>query len=116
MNTFTLNGNTYIAKRFDFNLICDLDDFGINMQDIGKKPMATLRAYIALSANVSIDMAGEMMQEHMINGGNFDDVSKVMSKEMQDSDFFRHLSNQKQAVSKKGSKAQSNSSTKAIEN
>lgn len=103
MTTFTIGDNTITAKKFDFNLVCDLEDMGISIQEIGKKPMATVRAYIALSAGVTMDMAGQMMEEHILNGGSLEGVMGAMSKEMQDSDFFRNLN--KPTTPKKVTKA-----------
>lgn len=104
-NTFTLNGNLVVAKKFDFNLICDLEDFGVSIQDVGKKPMPMIRAYIALCLGSSLDVAGHEIEQHIIGGGSFDEVMNAMSKEMENSDFFRNL-NQPKTVTKKATKAQ----------
>ena len=103
MNTFTLNGNTIIAKKFDFNLLCDLDDYGISIQDAGKKPMSLVRAYVALCANCDLATAGNMIQEHMTKD-SLDSVYDAMAKELEESDFFRNL--QQPTAPKKTTKAQ----------
>lgn len=114
MTTFTLNGTTYTAKRFDFNTVCDMEDYGVSLQDFGKKPMNIVRVYIALSLGVSIEEAGSIMEQEIINGGNFDSVMTALTKEMESSDFFRNLT---QSTTKKNPKASSKakSSTKALE-
>lgn len=104
-STFTLNGNTIVAKRFDFNLVCDMEDMGVSIQKAQEKPMAMVRAYIACCLNADTETAGKQMEEHIIAGGSFDDVMAVMAKEMESSDFFRHLS-QPQTVQKKAPKGQ----------
>ena len=104
MNTFTLNGNTITAKKFDFNLLCDLDQYGISITDAGTKPMSLVRAYIALCAGVSLIDAGNLIQEHMANGGTIDDIVEVMNKEIEASDFFRNP--QQKTNPKKTTKAQ----------
>ena len=38
MRTFTVNEKSYKAKDFDFNLVCDLEDMGISLDQIKKKP------------------------------------------------------------------------------
>lgn len=91
MKTFTVNGKEYKAKAFDFNLVCDLEDMGISIEDMGKKPMAVVRAYFALCAGKGKEFAGKEMEAHIINGGSFDDVVSAMSEEMEKSDFFRTL-------------------------
>lgn len=105
MNTFTLNGNTVVAKKFDFNLVCDLEDLGVSIQEAGKKPMAMVRAYLAICLGTDIEGAGKEMEAHLVNGGDFEAVMETMSKEMESSDFFRKLSEPK-AVQKKTSKTQ----------
>lgn len=101
MNTFTLNGNTVTAREFDFNLMVQLDDYGVSIQDAGAKPMAFIRAYVALCLNRSLDEAGQVINDHIVNGGNFDDLLQVINKELENSGFFRALQSEQQAVQKK---------------
>lgn len=89
MNTFTLNGNRIVAKEFDFNLLCDLDDMGISIQDAGKKPLSFVRAYVAICMNIDLSTAGYEIQEHMKND-TLDAIFEVMNKEIDESDFFRN--------------------------
>lgn len=91
MRTITINKKELKARPFDFNLICDLEDMGIAMADLGKKPMITLRAYIALCMNKDLKVAGKEIEKHLTNGGNFEEAINVMSAEMEESDFFRSL-------------------------
>lgn len=92
MRKFTVNEKEYTARPFDFNLICDLEEMGVSMQDTEKKPMSLVRAYFGLCAGKSNEYAGKEMEEHIIKGGSFDNVMDVISKEMDESDFFRKLS------------------------
>lgn len=87
----TVNGKRYLAKEFDFNTICDLDEMGISIADARKKPMSLIRAYIALSMDEDREVAGKEMEEHMVNGGTLDEVIKIMLENMEESDFFRNL-------------------------
>lgn len=90
-NRFTLNGVTYTAKPFDFDLICDLEDMGVSFEKIDKMPMSLVRAYFAICAETSKEQAAALIQNHMIKGGKLDDLSDAMAKEMDESDFFRSL-------------------------
>lgn len=90
-NRFTLNGVTYTAKPFDFDLICDLEDMGVPIERIDKMPMSLIRAYVAICAGTEPHIASSWIQAHMANGGRLDDVTEPMAKEMNDSDFFRSL-------------------------
>lgn len=89
--TFKVNGKEYVAKEFSFNLVCDLEDMGISMADIAEKPMSTVRAYFALCTGKGKDYAGKEMEQHLISGGNFEEVVEAMNAEMEKSDFFRYL-------------------------
>lgn len=91
MRQFRLNGKEYVAKAFDFNTVCDLEDFGFSMSDIEGKPMSMVRAYLALCIGKSLHEAGKEMEMHIVNGGNFDDIMNVITKEMNESGFFRNL-------------------------
>lgn len=89
---FTINGKTYESKEFDFNLVCDLEEIGINVDLIRKKPMATVRAYFALCANEDVAFAGKEIQEHVLGGNNIEELMEVMNENMEQSDFFLALS------------------------
>lgn len=92
MNVFTVNGAEYKAKPFDFNLVCDLEDMGIQLEEMGNKKMSMTRAYFALCAGKGSGFAGKELNEHFVKGGKFEDVIEAMNKEMESSDFFQALS------------------------
>ena len=92
MNTFTVNGTEYNAKPFDFNLVCDLEDMGISLEEMGNKRMSMVRAYFAICAGKGSELAGKELNAHFVGGGKFDDVIEAMSKEMKISDFFQTAS------------------------
>lgn len=91
MKTFTVNEKEYKAKPFDFNLICDLEDMGVPMEEMKRKSMSTIRGYFGICAELGRGAAGAELQAHIINGGDFTDLLKAMSEEMEKSDFFRAL-------------------------
>lgn len=91
MKTFEINGKEYSGKPFDFNLVCDLEDMGVTIENMTEKVYGTVRAYIALCMNSSRAEAGREMEEHYINGGDFEEAAEVMTEEMEKSDFFQEL-------------------------
>ena len=91
MNTFKVNGKEYNAKPFDFNLVCDLEDMGVSLEEMGKKKMSAVRAYFAICAGKGNEFAGKELNTHFVNGGKFEDVINAMNKEMEISDFFQAL-------------------------
>jgi len=106
MRTFNINGRLYKAAPFTFNTLADLEDFGISLEDMRKKPMATIRAYFALCAGGDAEYAGRELEAHMIAGGNLESISNAMAGEMEDSDFFRHLATKSNENSEEGEETQ----------
>lgn len=91
MITFVINGKTYNAKPFDFNMICDLEDMNVNLEEFDRKPMSVIRAYFGLCLGNRADEAGRELNQHIISGGKFDELIEIVKAEMTESDFFRHL-------------------------
>lgn len=110
MRRIVINGREYTAKPFDFNMICDLEDLGVSIEDIERKPVSIVRAYAGICMGKSAKESGIEIQEHLLNGGSFDDIMKVISKEMEESDFFRNLgeNKEKKATTHPGKKGQKN--------
>lgn len=88
-NRFTVNGVTYTAKPIDFDMVCELEDMGVSFERIDKMPMSLIRAYFAICANTDKEQAAALLQNHIVKGGQLNDIIEAMSKEMVESDFFR---------------------------
>lgn len=91
MKTFNVNGTEYRAREFDFNMICDMEDMGVTLEDIQRKPMSMVRAYLAICSGKGNQFAGKEMEKHIVGGGNFDGIMEVITSQMNESDFFRSL-------------------------
>lgn len=92
IDTFTLAGKLIEAADFDFNTVCDLDEMGVALSTRGSTGMALLRAYVAVCADTTKTDAGKMIEEHIAGGGNLDQLSEVVGKKLNESGFFRRLS------------------------
>lgn len=90
MNIFKVNGKTYKARPFDFNLMCDLEEMGVSVGE-KSKGMSMLRAYLAICAGKDNEYAGMELNQHIINGGSLESAFDILKKEMDASDFFRAL-------------------------
>ena len=97
----TLNGKSYKAAEFDLNLMCDFEDRGITLDEIGNKMFNVIREYCATSMDVDPKTAGAEITAHIANGGSIDEISSVMSAAMEDSGFFRTTSKNKDSESQK---------------
>lgn len=91
MNTFIINGTRYTAPKFNYNAICALEEAGVPVQDMKKKPAATARAYFSLCFDGDKDQAGAEIEAHMVAGGSLNDLMTAMAKEIDESDFFRAI-------------------------
>lgn len=97
VNRFSVNNVTYTAKPFDFGLICDLEEIGVSITNADRMGMSFIRAYFAVCADIDKEEAARRIQEHMINGGTLDEITDALTKEMNESDFFRALSEKNKA-------------------
>ncbi len=91
IKTFQINNKMYTAKDFDFNLLCDLEELGLSLDDIEKKPMSLIRTYFMFSSGLTKEEAGREIEAHIANGGQLADVVNVMSDKMNESGFFRSI-------------------------
>lgn len=97
MNIFTINGKEYKAKPFDFNLVCDLEDMGISLEEMGSKRLSSTRAYFVLCSGLSKEKAGKEIEQQYIKHGELNEINEALNKEMEDSDFFRSLTERTKA-------------------
>lgn len=107
MKSFTVNNKKYVAKDFTYNVVCDLEDYGVSLSDFKAKPMSVIRAYLAVCADRDMDYVGDEIQAHIIAGGNFDEMMNCMSEKMDESDFFRALQSRTEGNPTEGTETQS---------
>ena len=89
--TFKVNGVTYKSAEVDVNAVCFFEDNGLDINDVRKKGNSFMRAYFALCAGISVEDAGKLIQEHIINGGDVKPIVDAFVKEIDKSDFFQAL-------------------------
>lgn len=91
IKTFEVNKKIYEAKDFNFNLLCDLEEQGLSLDEIERKPMSLVRIYFMFCARLSKEDAGKEIEAHIEQGGEFNDIVSIISEKMQESGFFRSL-------------------------
>ena len=93
INTFTVNGKNYVARQVDFNLVCDLDRYGASLTQMhtGNGAFGLARAYLAVCGNMTVAQAGKEIEQDYMNGGELGTVINVLTKEMEDSGFFKKM-------------------------
>lgn len=90
--TFTINGNKYEAREFDFDMVCDFDELGLDLDSMFRKQMASIRVYFSICAGISKEQAGKELNEHIMNGGKLNELIEVFKDSVMKSDFFRAIS------------------------
>lgn len=96
-----INNKEYEAVELTFNTVCQLEELGVSLTDATAKSMSLIRGYIALCMGSDVEKAGEEMQAHIINGGDFEEIANTLAKAIEDSGFFqaaRKASERKEAV------------------
>lgn len=99
-----VNGKVYATKPVTFNTICQFEDMGIPMSEIEHKSVMLLRAYAAICMEKKAEQAGVEIEQHVLNGGTFDEIANALNQAIEESGFFQALS--------KGAEAADNESKK----
>ena len=86
-----INGNEYKIPTITYGTICELEDLGVNFQDIEGKPFNFIRAIVSIVMEGSIKKATEEIDKHISNGGSLDDFMPLFNA-IRESDFFQGLS------------------------
>lgn len=98
MRTFWINNKRYTSKEFTFGAVRKLENSGLSLTEIQSKPMTLASAYLAFCGNISMDAADEEIQEHVIKGGNLDEIFEVVTEAMNESRFFQALNKKTEEV------------------
>lgn len=88
---FKINNVVYKSAEIDYNAVCFFEDNRLDFGDVRKKGNSFMRAYFALCAGISVEDAGTIMQQHIINGGDMKGLADAFAKEIDKSDFFQAL-------------------------
>ena len=99
MDFINLNGRRIRAAECDFNFVASLSENGIELNQMFKKQIPAIRVYVAHCMGVDVETAGEFIQKHIVEGGDLTGIMEVFAKKMDESDFFRAISeSQTQAI------------------
>ena len=88
---FTINGKEYTAAKYNYNTACSLEEYGVSIADIQKKPQSVARAYLAISGGMDLEDAGNEIEQHIIDGGDMGELYAAFMTEMDKSGFFKKL-------------------------
>lgn len=106
-----INGIEYRNMPLDFNAVCKLEDMGVDITNVEEKSMTTARAYAALCMRKPVTVAGEEIEQHVMNGGSINVIFEAFAEEVQKSGFFQAL--QKQAMETEPAEAKNSKAKEA---
>lgn len=91
-----INGKNITIKELDFNGISDLSELGIEVTDLagvaaGLKAFPVVRAFVALNTGTDKQVAGELLQQHILGGGTLDELFGAIAKSIEGSGFLQTL-------------------------
>ena len=94
MKDFKLNGKKVTPKPITFNTICDLEDRGFDISEMGTHTMSFIRVFVALWEKISIEKAGDEIEAHINNGGDIAVLMDAITDAINESGFFKGAGNE----------------------
>ena len=64
---------------------------GIPIDRLISDPLVGVRGYLAISADISLEAAGNELEAHLIDDGDLSEISNVFSTELNNSGFFQKI-------------------------
>ena len=86
-----INGKEYKIKEIDFNTMCELEDNGISIADMDKKPFSVIRGFLAVIMGTDDIEAGKELSQHIEKGGSIEELASEISELVENSDFFQAM-------------------------
>ena len=85
-----INGKDFSVMEVTFNHVCALEDMGIDLGSSGKT-LSTLRAFVALALNETVEEAGADIEKYVEEGNDLKELVSVMTESMEKSGLCRAL-------------------------
>lgn len=86
----TINGKEYTLPELDYNAVCELDKYGVNLLGGDNiAPLVLLRGFLALCTKNKL-AAGEELQAHIVEQGadSLTEAVEEISLRIEESRFF----------------------------
>lgn len=87
-----INGTEYTMPELNFNTMCKLEDMGVSLTEMDQKVLTTVRGFLALAMGDDMEKAGMEIEQHLASGGSLDPLMESINKAVNESGFFRALS------------------------
>jgi len=104
MSTIVINNKTYTVPELNFRHAKQLEQFGvplIRMNDLNLM-FTIVSAFVSIVVGCDSDYADYLIEQHILSGGNIEDIYKAYIDAIAESHFFKKLlENQEKKVAKK---------------
>ena len=87
----TINGNKYEIPELTFDAVCELEERGINLMDLGNgrtKIATTIRGLVAWIMGTDTKTASIEIEKHLMNGGDFNEILDKCSEALSNAGFL----------------------------
>jgi len=109
MSIVKINNKTYEVPELNFAHSKKLEQYGVPLRRlIDPDLMFTIvSAFVAVVVNVDPETADYLIEQHILGGGNIEDIYKEYVKALSESHFFKKLlENQERKTTKKAIKTE----------
>lgn len=84
-----INGTEYATPALTFANLCKLEDWGLTVNDMARRPLGFLAAFVALAIGGDLETGKAAIEQHIQSGGTVDEISDELSKAVDNSGFFK---------------------------
>ncbi len=84
-----INGTEYTTPALTFANLCKLEDWGLTVNDMAKRPLGFLAAFVALAVGGDLEDGKSAIEKHIEGGGTIDAISDELSQAVDNSGFFK---------------------------
>lgn len=78
----------YEPKEITFGVALELEELGVDIYS-DFKPMRAIAGYVAVVVGCNIKEASKLIDKHIADGGDLEDISACFYEAMTESGFFR---------------------------
>lgn len=109
MTTVKINQKNYVVPELTFEHSVMMEQMGLSVEGmLSKKYLFTaIAAFTAIVAKCELEQANHLMEQHVLGGGNLEDVYKAYVDAISTSGFFRRLLHLDEQEEKQGRKKSS---------
>jgi len=113
MQTVKINNKPYEVPELNFHHSKVMEQMGLPLDGMMSKQyiFTAVSAFVSIVANVPPEIADHLVEQHILGGGNIEDIYKSYVTAINESGFFKKLLHLDEQVEKKTAKKPSTAKT-----